>query len=411
MVETDAITRRFQLLAGTLDERTRRLVAAAEALSIGRGGSVAVARAIGLSRRAIQQGIKELLGDVSPGAGRVRREGGGRKKTAIKDPRLLDDLEGMMAPNNQGNIESPLRWTHKSLRQLTEELNQMGHKTSHRMVAELLHELGYNLKVNHKTKEGKDYAELNAQFEYIIQAAQSHFSECNPVISVEARKKDFVRALRNEGREWNSQDNIEKMRFHNLPVTKLGQETTTDVSNLSRDHGSIGINVDHDMETLTVESIQHWWNTTGRIAYAQSRRMLIITDGNGNNVFRTHRWKLEIQKLANETRLAITICYLPPGTSKWNGIEYQFFAFINQNWRNQPSISYEVIIKLVSTPTTSIGLEVQCHLDNTYASGNIVLDTEMASILPAENVFHSEWNYTIFPHSVSQKETYFMAFS
>src|SRR6266702_75981 len=276
MVEIDTITRRFQLLAGMLDERARRLVAAADALSIGRGGCVAVARATGISRRAIQQGIKELLEDVSPGAGRVRRVGGGRKKTVIKDPSLRDDLERIMALTSQGDMESPLRWTYKSVRQLTEELKQMGHKTSHRMVAELLHELGYNLKVNRKTRE--DYADLEAQLEYINRTAQAHFAMCDPVISVEARKKGFVGEFRNGGREQSPQD---------------------------------------DMETFAVEGIRHWWNTTGRMAYAQSRRLLITTDGNDNNMFRTHLWKLEIQKLADETGLAITVCHLPPGTSKW----------------------------------------------------------------------------------------------
>jgi transposase len=392
MVEADTITRRFQLLAGMLDERARRLVAAADALSIGRGGCVAVARATGISRRAIQQGIKELLEDVSPGAGRVRRVGGGRKKTVIKDPSLSDDLERIMALTSQGDMESPLRWTYKSVRQLTEELKQMGHKTSHRMVAELLHELGYNLKVNRKTREDKDCADLDAQIEYINRTAQAHFAVCDPVISVEARKKEFVGEFRNGGHEWNPQGTMEKMWVHDFLV-----------SNLGHDYGSVDINVDRDMETFTVESIQHWWNTTGRMAYAQSRRLLITTDGNGNNVFRTCLWKLELQKLADETGLAITVCHLPPGTSKWNKIEYQFFAFINQNWRGQPLISYAVVIKLVAPTLAPTGFTAQYHIDtNIYPSGYNGLDAEMASILLARDAFHGEWNYTILPHSVSQ---------
>ncbi len=368
MVEIDTITRRFQLLAGMLDERTRRLVAAAEALSIGRGGSVAVARATGISRRAIQQGIKELLEDVGPGAGRVRREGGGR--------------------------------TYKSVRQLTEELKQMGHKTSHRMVAELLHELGYNLKVNRKTRE--DYADLEAQLEYINRTAQAHFAMCDPVISVEARKKGFVGEFRNGGREQSPQDNMEKMWEHDFLVSELGQVTPNDVYYLGHDHCSVGINVDHDMETFAVESIQHWWNATGRMAYAQSRRLLITTDGNDNNMFRTHLWKLEIQKLADETGLAITVCHLPPGTSKWNKIEYQFCANIFQNWRGQPLISYAVDIKLIAPTMIPTGFEVQRHIDtNIYPSGHNGSDAEMASIPLVWDASHGEWNYTILPQSVS----------
>ena len=203
----------------------------------------------------VTRDIKELLEDVGPGAGRVRREGGGRKKTVIKDPSLRDDLERMMAPTSLGNIESPLRWTYKSVRQLTEELKQMGHKTSHRMVAELLHELGYNLKVNRKTRE--DYADLEAQLEYINRTAQAHFAMCDPVISVEARKKGFVGEFRNGGREQSPQDNMEKMWEHDFLVSELGQVTPNDVYYLGHDHCSVGINVDHDMETFAVESIQH----------------------------------------------------------------------------------------------------------------------------------------------------------
>jgi transposase len=408
MVEANTITRRFQLLTGMLDERTRRLVAAAEALSIGRGGSVAVARATGISRRAIQLGIKELLEDVDPGAGRVRRVGGGRKKTVIKDPSLRDDLERLMEPTSQGNWESPLRWTYKSVRQLTEELKQMGHQTSHRMVAELLHELGYNLKVNRKTREDKDYADLDARLEYINRTAQAHLAACDPVISVEARKKRVMGEFRNGGREQSPQDDLEKIWVRNFLVSELDQVTSNDVYNPGHDHGSVDINVDHDMETFTVESIQHWWNATGRISYAQSRRLLIATDGIDRNMFPTHLWKLEIQKLADETGLAITVCHLPPSTRKWNKIEYQFCTHIFQNWRGQPLISYAVVIKQIA-PT---GLKAQHHIDtNIYPSGHNESNTQLISVLPVQNTSNGEWNYTILPHKVSQRDTYFMTFS
>ena len=403
MVEIDTITRRFQLLAGMLDERTRRLVAAAEALCIGRGGSVAVARATGVSRRAIRQGIEELLGDASPGAGRVRREGGGRKKTVIKDPSLRDDLEQLMMPTSQGHTESPLRWTCKSIRQLTEELKQMGHKTSHRMVAELLHELGYNLQVNRKIKENRDHADWDAQLAHINRMAQAYFAVSDPVVSVEARKKEFVGGFRNGAREWSPQDTLEQGWVQDFPISELGRVTPYVVYNPGHNPGCVDIEVDHDIEAFALESIQHWWNTTGCVAYAQSRRLLITTDGNGSNVFRTCLWKLEVQKLADETGMAITVCHLPPGTSKWNKIDYQFCAFVIQNWRGQPLISYEVGIKLIAPTMTPEGLKVQCYLDtNIYPSGQSGSDAEMASILLVRDAFHGEWNYTILPHSVSQ---------
>lgn len=359
MVATEAITRRFQLIAGMLDERTRRLVAAAEALSIGRGGSTAVARATGISRRAIRQGIKELQGVADPGAGRVRREGGGRKKTVIKDPSLCDDLERLLLPDKQGNLELPLRWTDKSVRQLTEELKQMGHKTSHRMVAELLHELGYHLQVNRKPKNDRDHADWNAQVAHINQTAQTYFAVGDPVIAVEARKKEFVGGFRNGAREWSLQGTIEKVGENNFLISELGQVKPCDMYNLDHNHGSARIEGDHNIEAFVVESILHWWNAAWSITYAPSRRLLIITDGYGSNVFRTPLWNLEFQKLADETGLEITICHLPPGISKWHKIDYQFCAYVFQNWRGQPLNSYEVVIQLMSPTITSTGPKVQ----------------------------------------------------
>jgi hypothetical protein len=413
MIETNTITRRFQLLAGMLDERTRRLVAAAEALSIGRGGNVAVARATGISRRAIQQGIKELLEDVSPGAGRVRRKGGGRKKTVLKDPSLRDDLERMVAPTSQGNMESPLHWTYKSIRQLAEELKQIGHKTSHRMVAELLHELGYNIKVNRKNREEKGYAELVAQVEYINRTAQAHFAVCDPVISVETRKEELVVVFRNTGHQQSPQGTLEKGYIHDFLISEPGQVAPNAVYNLGDDHGSLAIDADHEMGAFTVESIQHWWNTTGRLAYTKSKRMLITTAGNGSNVFRTHLGKLETQKLADETGLAITICYLPPGISKWHKIDYQFCAHVFQNWRGQSLNSYAVVINLVAPTMAPTEFKAQRHIDtNIYPSGYNASDAERASmLLVAPDTSHDEWNYTFLPQRVSQRDTYFVTFS
>ena len=403
MVETEAITRRFHLLAGLLDERARRLVAAAEALSIGRGGSITVARATGVSRRAIRQGIKELQGDAGPGVGRVRREGGGRKKTVNRDPSLRDDLERLMMPASQGEIESPLSWTCKSVRQLTEELKQGGHKTSYRVVAELLHELGYNFQPSRKVKEERDSSDLDAQLEHINRTAQACFAAGDPVISVETRKKEFVGEFRNGGSIGSPQGTLEKAWESDSLISELGRVIPYEVYHLGYNDDSIDKEVKHDTEAFAIEGIQHWWNATGRVAYAQARRLLIITDGNGSHAFGTHLMNLEVQKLADETGLAITVCHRPPCTSKWNKIEYQFLAFVIQNWCGRSLISHEVIIKLILQTTTPARPTLQCDLDaNIDQSGYSDSDAEMAQVLLMRDVFHGEWNYTILPHRVSK---------
>jgi transposase len=403
MVETEAITQRFHLLAGVLDERARRLVAAAEALSIGRGGSIAVARATGISRRSIRQGIKELQGETGPVVGRVRREGGGRKKTVNKDPSLRDDLVRLMMPASQGDMESPLSWTCKSVRQLTEELKQVGHNTSHRLVAELLHELGFNFRTNRKVREDRDCANLDTQLGHINRTVEAYFAASEPVISVEARKKEFVGEIRNGGRNRSPQDVLEKKGAGDFLISKLSQVVPDEVYNPGQNYDSINIEVNHDIEAFTVEGIQHWWNATGRVAYAQARRLLITIDGNGSYTFRTHILNLEVQKLADETGLAITVCHRPPCTSKWNKIEYQFIAFVLQNWGGRSLISHEVIIKLIMHTTTPVGRSLQCHLDansHPLGPGESVADTAPVSL--RQDVCHDKWNYTIFPHSVSQ---------
>jgi transposase len=403
MVETEAITRRFHLLAGLLDERARRLVAAAEALSIGRGGSIAVARATGVSRRAIRQGIKELQGEAGPGVGRVRREGGGRKKTVHRDPSLRDDLERLMMPASQGEIESPLSWTGKSVRQLTEELKQVGHKTSYRVVAELLHELGYNLQASRKVKEERDRSDWDAQLEHINRTAQACFAAGDPVISVEARKKEFVGEFRNGGRESSPQATLEKAWVSDSLISEPGQVVPYEVYHLGYNDDSTNKEAKHDTEAFALEGIQHWWNATGRVAYAQARRLLIITDGNGSHAFRTHLMNVEVQKLADETGLAITVCHRPSCTSKWNKLEYQFLAFVLQNWRGRSLISSEIIIKLITRTTIPTGPTVQCDLDaNSDSSGYSESNAEMESVRLMRDAFNGEWNYTILPHRVSQ---------
>lgn len=396
--EREAIKQRFELLAGELNERTRRLAAAAEALSLGWGGISAVSRATGVSRRAIRQGIKELQEPAGTSAGRIRRKGGGRKKTVDKDPSLRQDLERLVEPVTRGDLESPLRWTSKSVRKLAEELIQQGHTVSRQLVAELLHELEYNLQANRKSCEGGDHQDRHAQFEHINAAAQAFLAVGEPVIAVDAKKKELVGDFKNDGREWRPQDEPEQVRVYDFPLPELGRAAPYSIYDLARDAGWVNVGIDHHTAAFAVESIRRWWRTVGHKQYPQARRLLIAADGGQSLGSWTRLWKWELQQLADEIGVAITVCHLPPGTSKWNKIGPRLFAWISQNWRGQPLVSYAVILKLIAASTTKTGLTVQCQLDtNPYPSGRKVSDEDLATISIVPDSFHGEWNYTILP--------------
>lgn len=398
MVESDVIKRRFELLAPVVDERTRRLLAAAEALSLGWGGATAVSKATGVSRRAIGEGVKELSQPRQGTGRRVRREGGGRKKTVAKDPTLLADLERLVEPVTRGDPESPLRWTCKSMRKLAAELNGMGHGTSQHLVAELLHELGYSLQANRKTLEGASHPDRDAQFGHINERVQAFQASGDPVISVDTKKKELVGDFKNGGREWRPRGESEAVRVHDFAIKELGKVNPYGVYDVAKDTGWVSVGVDHDTATFAVQSIRGWWGSMGQAEYPMAGRLLITADGGGSNGSRVRLWKVGLQKLANETGLAISVCHLPPGTSKWNKIEHRLFSFISQNWRGRPLVSHEVIVNLIAATTTKAGLSVRCRLDtNPYPAGLKVSDEEMAAIRIQQDDFHGEWNYTILP--------------
>jgi transposase len=405
MKEEAGIKRRFELVAGELNERSRRLVAASEAVAIGWGGISAVSRATGLSRKAISHGIKELQERGEGSEGRIRRIGGGRKTTVSKDPSLREDLERLVEPLTRGDPESPLRWTCKSVRKLAEELIRQGHQVSHQLVSEVLHELGYSLQANRKTREGGDHPDRDAQFEYINAQAESFLAEGSPVVSVDAKKKELVGDFKNAGREWCPQGEPEQVRVYDFPISGLGRATPYGVYDLGQNAGWVNVGMDHDTATFAVESIRRWWNAVGQDQYPEAKRLLISADGGGSNGSRVRLWKWELQQLADETGLSITVCHLPPGTSKWNKIEHRLFAWISQNWRGKPLTSYAVILKLIAATTTEAGLTVQCQLDTTtYPAGRKVSDEEMATLSLLPDVFHGEWNYTIQPR-IAQIDT------
>jgi transposase len=398
------IKQKFDLLAGELNERTRRQVAASEAMTMGWGGVSLVSRATGLSRKAISQGIKELKElpkETTESKRRIRRAGGGRKKTVSKDQSLCEDLERLVEPVTRGDPGSPLRWTCKSVRKLAGELLRLGHQVSHQLVSELLHDLGYSLQANRKTHEGGTHPDRNAQFEHINTLAKAFLATGEPVISVDAKKKELVGDFKNPGREWRPQGEPEQVRVYDFPIAGLGRATPYGVYDLGQNAGWVNVGMDHDTAAFAVESIRHWWNQVGRSEYPKTKRLLISADGGGSNGSRVRLWKWELQQLADSTGLSITVCHLPPGTSKWNKVEHRLFAWISQNWRGKPLESYAVILKLIAATTTEAGLTVQCQLDtNTYPTGRKVSDAEMATLSILPDSFHGEWNYTIQPRSV-----------
>jgi Rhodopirellula transposase DDE domain len=398
METQDAIKRRFELLAPGLDERQRRLLAASEALVLGRGGGVAVSRATGVSRRVIRAGIRELQAPESPPPGRVRRPGGGRRSAVEKDPGLPAALERLIEPTTRGDPESPLRWTCKSLRKLTDALREQGHTVSQRVVANLLRTLEYSLQGNRKVLEGSQHPDRNAQFEYLNARVEAQLAVGEPAISVDAKKKELVGPFKNGGRELRPKGQPEPVRVHDFVDKDLGRATPYGVYDLARNQGWVTVGIDHDTAAFAVASIARWWQGLGRATYPNATSLLITADGGGSNASRSRLWKLELQRLADQTGLELRICHLPPGTSKWNKIEHRLFSYITQNWRGKPLVSYEVIVQLIAATTTASGLTVRCELDDAaYETGRKVSDEELADVNLERDAFHGEWNYRIRP--------------
>jgi transposase len=398
VAEPENIQARFKKLAPFLDERMRRLVAASESLTAGFGGTSVVSRQTGVSRRAIIQGIKELDEKPDAQSGRVRRTGGGRKKTVDTDATLKSDLERLVEPVTRGDPESRLRWTSKSVRKLAEELNRMGHQTSHRMVAELLHELGYSLQANSKTLEGSSHADRDQQFHYINQQVNQLLAERQPVISVDTKKKELVGDFKNSGKELRPRGDPEKVRVHDFVIPELGRAAPYGVYDIASNTGWVSVGVDHDTSAFAVETIRRWWYSMGQPVYPKARQLLITADSGGSNGSRVRLWKFELQRLADETGLELRVCHLPPGTSKWNKIEHRLFSFISQNWRGKPLITHQVIVDLIAATSTKAGLKVQAQIDsNLYPAGLKISDQQVAALHLERDIFHGDWNYKISP--------------
>jgi len=396
------VAEKYEALRDVMDERMRRLWAATEARALGYGGISAVSRAIGLTRPTITAGMKEL-GYVQPlvamaPQNRVRREGAGRPRLTDLDAGLRPALEALVEPATRGDPMSPLRWTCKSVRTLAGELSRQGHPVSHQTVSDMLQHLGYSLQVNRKTREGSGHADRNAQFEHIARRARQFQQRGQPVISVDAKKKELVGDFKNAGREWHPEGKPPAVRVHDFQDEDLGKAIPYGVYDLSANAGWVSVGIDHDTPEFAVESIYCWWRQMGRKSYPEARELLITADAGGSNAPRKRLWKVALQRMADATGLKISVCHFPPGTSKWNKIEHRMFCHITRNWRGRPLESQETIVNLIARTTTTTGLHIKACLDkDEYPTGIKVKDAAMADINLTTDEFHGEWNYTIAP--------------
>jgi hypothetical protein len=388
---------KWNALMPHLDERQRRLMAAAETRVLGYGGISLVAEASGLSRTTIHKALEELGMEPLP-FGRVREAGAGRKRLRDEDPALVVALEQLIAPTTRGDPMSPLRWTCKSTRQLAQVLTEQGHPISRTVVAELLGQLGYSLQGNAKLIEGKQHPDRDAQFQYINRQTKRQLRRKRPAISVDAKKKELVGQYKGGGKEWQPKGEPEPVKTHDFPDPDVGKALPYGVYDMARNEGWVNVGNDHDTASFAVESIRRWWRCMGRKAYPDSESLLVCADAGGSNGYRPRLWKLELQHLADETGLKITVCHFPSGTSKWNKIEHRLFAHITMNWRGRPLVSHEVVVNLISATSTRSGLKVKAKLDTSeYPLKVKVTDEEFNTINIKRHTFHGEWNYTISP--------------
>ncbi len=383
-------------MAGELNERQRRLAAAAEARSHGRGGIAATARATGIHEDTIRKGIAELESGERLPAGRVRKAGAGRKALTETDPTLLSDLKALVDDDARGDPESALLWTAKGVRQLADALREQGHKVHFASVAKLLRGLGFSLQANRKTKEGASHPDRDAQFGHINETVKAALAAGQPTISVDTKKKELVGDFKNGGREWRPKGEPELVRTHDFKDKELGKAIPYGIYDLADDTGWVNVGIDHDTAQFAVASIRGWWKHLGKGRYPDATTLTITADCGGSNGNRTRLWKTELQRLADETGLQIRVCHFPPGTSKWNKIEHRLFSFISRNWRAKPLVSLQVIVSLIGATTTRTGLEVYAQLDErAYPDKIKVTDAEINAVDLTGHEFHPDWNYRI----------------
>jgi len=373
-------------------------------MTAGWGGIAAVSRATGMARSTIGRALAELRGVAAVDAKRVRRPGGGRKPICATNAHLIEDLRSLVEPATRGDPQSPLLWTCKSLRKLAQGLQEMGHVVGRTLVGKLLHKLDYTLQSNRKTREGSSHPDRDVQFHYINDRVKQALAAGEPAISVDTKKKELVGDFKNAGREWRPQGSPEEVRVHDFVIPELGRAVPYGVYDIADDAGWVSVGISHDTAAFAANAIRRWWQLMGRERYPNPTRLLVTADGGGSNGSRVRLWKVELQKLADELRMPITVCHLPPGTSKWNRIEHRLFSFITGNWRGQPLVSHQVIVQLIAGTTTKAGLIVRSQLDEAiYPAGIKVSDADIAAVNLVRHDFHGEWNYTIRPNTSAPK--------
>jgi len=397
------IREKYRALSTALNERSRRLWAAAEARSLGRGGIAAVIAATGISSATVDKGLGELdaaeSGDVRLPPGRVRRPGGGRKRARDEQPGLARALERLVEPTARGDPQAPLRWTCKSTSKLAIELGRQGFHVGPRTVAKELKEQEFSLQANRKTREGNSHPDRNAQFAYINEQVMAFQRRGQPAISVDTKKKELVGDFKNGGRDWRPRGEPEEVRVHDFPDPKMKKAIPYGVYDLTHNEGWVSVGIDHDTARFAAASIKRWWRKMGRKRYPRAKELLITADCGGSNSSRTRLWKVALQELADELGLRLTICHFPPGTSKWNKIEHRMFCHITQNWRGRPLTSYAVIVQLIGNTKTTKGLQIRAELDDhTYPTKETVTPEQFANIRLIPASFHGDWNYAIAPY-------------
>lgn len=394
---------KYQPLKRSLNERSRRLWAAVEARSMGRGGVAVVMAATGMSSATLSKGLKELeaeaAGEATLPDDRVRRTGGGRKRARDKQPGLSRVLATLVEPTARGDPEQALRWTCKSTSNLAAELRKQGFRIGARTVAKELKEQKFSLQSNRKTREGTSHPDRNEQFAHINKQVMAFQRHGQPAISVDTKKKELVGDFKNSGREWRPRGKPEEVRVHDFRDPKMPKAIPYGVYDLTRNEGWVSVGIDHDTSRFATASIRRWWRKMGRKRYPQAKELLITADCGGSNSSRTRLWKVALQKLADDMGLRLTVCHCPPGTSKWNKIEHRMFCHITRNWRGRPLTDYAVIVQLIGNTRTTGGLKICSELDDhVYPLKETVFDEQLAQVRLTPATFHGEWNYTVTPH-------------
>jgi len=400
MATDEELRQRYLLLLPQLDERERRLLIAADALEEGRGGISRVARASGYCRATIYHGLRELHAEDVVADGYIRHPGGGRKRVEALDPMIMTALEQLLQSATRGDPESTLQWSSKSCGKLARELTALGHPVSPTPVRRLIKDLDFRLQSTRKVLEGGNHPDRDAQFQHIHATVQEALAAGEPVISVDCKKKELVGAFANKGREYHPTGQPEEVNVYDYPDTAEGKALPYGVYDIGANEGWVSVGVTHDTAVFAVATIRHWWTRLGQPRYPQATRLVICADGGGSNGSRCRLWKRELQTLADETGLVLSVCHFSPGTSKWNKIEHRLFGQISMNWRGKPLVSYRVVVELIGKTTTKTGLRVHADLDETdYPTGIKVTDAELAEVQLTGDAFHGEWNYTISPHN------------